>query len=79
MDNNAFGGGGGGGPDLKVQIFGGSYLGLTKVHPDPVSSGFESSGGGGGGVSLERYTDLWTQGPLSAGSPAVGFRCFTNN
>jgi hypothetical protein len=78
MDNNAFGGGGGG-PDLKVSIFGGSYLGLTKVHPDPVSSGFESSGGGGGGVSLERYTDLWTQGPLSAGSPAVGFRCFTNN
>jgi formylglycine-generating enzyme required for sulfatase activity len=79
MDNNAFGGGAGGGPDLKVPIFGGSYLGLTKVHPDPVSSGFESSGGGGGGVSLERYTDLWTQGPLDAGSPAVGFRCFTNN
>jgi len=71
MDNNAFGAGGG--PDLKVPIFGGSYLGLTKVHPDPVSSGFDDGG------SLERFTDLWTQGPLDAGSPAVGFRCFTNN
>ena len=77
MDNNALGGGGG--PDLKVSIFGGSYLGLTKVHPDPASSGFEFPSAGGGGVSLERFAELWTHGPLSAGSPAVGFRCFTNN
>ena len=72
IDNNAFGGGGT--PDLKVQIFGGSYLGLKKVHPDPFSSGFEDNP-----LTVERYPYLWNSGPLDAGSPAVGFRCFTNN
>ena len=32
MDNSSFGGGAGG-PDLKVSIFGGSYLGLKKSTP----------------------------------------------
>jgi hypothetical protein len=72
MDNNAFGGGGG--PDLKVQIFGGSYLGLKKVHPDPFGTGFDDNQ-----MQVERYSDLINIGPLDAGSPAVGFRCFTNN
>ncbi|MDC3335859.1 formylglycine-generating enzyme family protein, partial [Opitutales bacterium] len=73
MDNSSFVGGAGG-PDLKVSIFGGSYLGLKKVHPDPFGSGFEDNQ-----MQVERYSDLFTQGPLDAGSPAVGFRCFTNN
>ena len=67
------GGGAPGSGSLKVQIFGGSYLGLKKVHPDPQSSGFEDNQ-----LSIERYSDLWNSGPLDAGSPAVGFRCFTN-
>ena len=74
MDNSSFGGGGGGGPDLKVSIFGGSYLGLKAVHPDPYGSGFEDNQ-----MQVERYSDLFNIGPLDAGSPAVGFRCFTNN
>ena len=73
MDNSSFGGGGGGGPDLKVSIFGGSYLGLKKVHPDPQGSGFEDNQ-----MQVERYSNLWNSGPLDAGSPAVGFRCFIN-
>ena len=75
MDNSSFGGGGGGGgPNLKVSIFGGSYLGLKKVHPDPYGSGFEDNQ-----LQVGRYSNLFNSGPLDAGSPAVGFRCFTNN
>ncbi|MBT3668122.1 MAG: SUMF1/EgtB/PvdO family nonheme iron enzyme [Opitutae bacterium] len=66
-------GGGGGVGTVKVQIFGGSYIGLKKVHANP-SSGFEDNS-----MSVERYTDLWNNGPLDTGSPAVGFRCFVNN
>jgi formylglycine-generating enzyme required for sulfatase activity len=73
IDNSSFGGGAGG-PDLKVSIFGGSYLGLKKVHPDPYGSGFEDNT-----MQVERYSNLWNYGPLDAGSPAIGFRCFTNN
>ena len=73
MDNSSFGGGGGG-PNLKVSIFGGSYLGLKKVHPDPYGSGFEDNQ-----LQVGRYSNLFNSGPLDAGSPAVGFRCFTNN
>jgi len=71
---NSGGGAGGGVPDLKVSIFGGSYLGLKKVHPDPIGSGFDDNQ-----MQVERYSNLWNNGPLDAGSPAVGFRCFTNN
>ena len=72
IDNSSFGGGGG--PNLMVSIFGGSYLGLKKVHPDPYGSGFEDNQ-----MQVERYSNLFNSGPLDAGSPAVGFRCFTNN
>ena len=68
------GGGAPGSNSVQVPIFGGSYLGLMKVHPDPVASGFEDNQ-----MAIERYSDLWNSGPLDAGSPAVGFRCFTNN
>ena len=71
---NSGGGAGGGVPDLKVSIFGGSYLGLKKVHPDPIGSGFDYNQ-----MQVERYSNLWNNGPLDAGSPAVWFRCFTNN
>ena len=58
---------------IQAQIFGGSYLGLKKVHPDPQGSGFEDNQ-----MQVERYSNLWNSGPLDAGSPAVGFRCFIN-
>jgi len=70
FSEDAYDSGGG----LKVSIFGGSYLGLKKVHPDPIGSGFDDNQ-----MQVESYLNLWNNGPLDAGSPAVGFRCFTNN
>ena len=70
FSEDVYGSGGG----LKVPIFGGSYLGLKKVHPDPIGSGFDDNQ-----MQVESYLNLWNNGPLDLGSPAVGFRCFTNN
>ena len=68
------GGGAPGSNNFKVEIFGGSYLGLKKVHPDPVASGFDDNQ-----MGLTRLFDLWNMGPVDSGSPAIGFRCFINN
>ena len=77
----AYPGGGYGGSSLTAKVYGGSYLGLLSAD-DPWSGGgggtsqFTSvSGGGGGGSMPESLFHLELQGPPTAKSPALGFRC----
>ena len=69
-------GGAMGTPDIRTQVFGGSYLGLKKIHPTPNSM---TNGYSDNSLNINRYSDLMNDAPVTTGSPAVGFRCFVNS
>ena len=48
--------------DIKTRVFGGSYLGLKKIHPNPDSM---TNGYSDNMLSIERYSDLWNDAQVT--------------